>query len=296
MGKNHLLGDPYSDEERVPFAIISFLLEGPGGALGIIDFGPKDPAYFNESFRRYGLFRERSADRANPDDVVQREGNVLDHLRRLAIDPARVSFIIFTHMHYDHVGGSRPPDPGLLKDFPGAVLHISKRGWDDNLAKRVDGWRWTSSVDFDVSQEILRRIESGRARAADDEEILPGLRTRYLGGHCPCSQAVLVDTPRGTAVIAGDVVYRYEYLEAGIVARERTSAEDFIRAVNRVVELVEETKGVLVPCHDPSILDSFRTGGEGWLEVLRPASDRAVRGFRAMGGRMRILGEQKNKG
>ncbi len=296
MGKHHVRGDPFTDEERVPFSLISFLLEGPGGDLAIVDFGPKDPAYFSESFRRYGLFRERAGDREHPDDVVQPEGNVLAHLERRKVPPARVNHIVFTHLHYDHVGGSRPPDPGLLRDFPGAVLHISKRGWDDNLARRADGWRWTSYVDFDVSQEILLRGKEGRARFADDEEVMPGLRTRYLGGHSVCSQAVLADTADGTAVIAGDVVYHYEYLEQGIIARLRTTAEEYARALERVVALVEETRGILVPVHDPKVLEAFLTRGDRWLSALRGESERAVRGYRARAGALRLLEEHRNKG
>jgi glyoxylase-like metal-dependent hydrolase (beta-lactamase superfamily II) len=298
MGKNHLLGDPFTDEERVPFALVSFLFEGPGGKRAIVDFGPKDPAYFNECFRRYGLFRERCGDKEHPDDVIQPEGNVLDHLGRLGIGTGSIDHIIFTHLHYDHVGGSRPPDAGLLWDFPGALIHVSRRGWEDNLARRADGWRWTSYVDFEISQEIFVRGNEGRARMADEEEILPGLRTRYLGGHSVCSQAVLVDTAEGTAVIAGDVVYRYEYLAEGIVARLRTTPEEYAEAVVRVVRLVEESGGVLVPVHDPKILEAWRKAGPGWLAELRPESDRALRAFRDRGGggALRILEAHRNKG
>ncbi len=296
MGKNHLLGDPYTDEERVPFSLISFLLEGPGGEIALVDFGPKDPAYFNESFRRYGLFRERAGDRENPDDVVQPEGNVLDHLKRLGIPKEQVKHIIFTHLHYDHVGGSRPPDPGLLRDFPGALVHVSKRGWEDNLSRRKDGWRWTSYVDFEVSQEIFIRGKEGRARFEDDVEIRPGIRTRHLGGHSVCSQAVLVDTAEGTAVIAGDVVYHFEYLEKAIVARLRTTAGEYISAIKRLVQLVEQSGGILLPVHDPKILEAHKARGERWLSALKPLSDRSIKGYQARKDSMRVLEKHRNKG
>jgi len=308
MGKRHALGNAYSDEQRVPFALYSFLIEGPTGEILVVDFGPKDPAYFNESFRRHGLFREKGDGRDNPDDVVQPEGNTLDHLRRRDIAPDRVGHIIFTHLHYDHLGGSRPPDVGLLADFPNAILHISKKGWQHNLDSRIDGVRWNSYVDFDISQHILLRGQRGLARFEDDAEILPGIRTAYLGGHSPCSQAVLVETSDGTAIIAGDVAYHYEYLEQGIVARLRTTDEEWIAASDRLVELVRQVgnpsdsqaagprhnSGILLPVHDPIIGQTYKSDGERWLAALKPLSDRAVAGWKSRRGNLKILEKHRN--
>jgi glyoxylase-like metal-dependent hydrolase (beta-lactamase superfamily II) len=289
MGKGHALGDEYSDEERVPFALYSFLIEGPNGETGIVDFGPKDPDYFNEMFRRIKLFRETGGGRANPDDVVQAEGNTLDHLARRGIPPEKVGFIMFTHLHYDHQGGSRPPDPGLLADFPRAIVYCSKKGWQDNLDKRIDGWQWHSYVDFDISQHILVRGQQGTARFVDDAEVMPGIRVVWLGGHSPCSQAIIVATADGAAIIAGDVAYHYEYLEKGIVARLRTTDAEWIAAADRMVRLVEETNGVLLPVHDPVIGETHKTAGDHWLAALRPLSDRAVAGWKAHRANLTIL-------
>lgn len=294
MGKNHVLGDPYTDDERVPFALYSFLIEGEEGTKAIVDFGPKEPAYFNESFRRYKLFREEADGRKNPDDVVQPEGNTLDHLKRLGIPPESIQFILYTHLHFDHLGGSRPPDVGLLGDFPYATVCISKKGWQHNLDSRVDGWRWSSYVDFDISQHILKRGERGEARFVDDAEITHGIRTAYLGGHSPCSQAILVDTNEGVAIIAGDVAYHYEYLENGIVARLRTTDKEWIAATDRMVALAEETSGTLLPVHDPLIGEAFKKHGNGWLASLKPLSDRAVAGWKSHRDKLVILGKHRN--
>jgi len=306
MGQRHVLGNDYSDEQRVPFALYSFLIEGPNGEIVIVDFGPKDPAYFNEMFRRIKLFREQGDGRVNPDDVVQPEGNTLDHLKRRGIAPEKVGHITFTHLHYDHVGGSRPPDVGLLADFPNAMVHISKKGWQHNLDSRIDGVRWNSYVDFDISQHILIRGQRGMARFEDDAQILPGIRTAWLGGHSPCSQAILVETEDGTAILAGDVAYHYEYLEKGIVARLRTTDKEWIAACDRMVELVGQVgnlsqsqadsrpHGILLPVHDPIIGETYKKKGEDWLAALKPLSDRAVAGWTSHRDHLKILEKHRN--
>jgi glyoxylase-like metal-dependent hydrolase (beta-lactamase superfamily II) len=249
-----------------------------------VDLGPKTLEYTNGMFRRHGFFRDlgpgRPAAERYPDDIAQPEGNVFRHLERLKLSPAAIGHVVFTHLHADHHGMDDAKDGGAAEEFKDAVLHISARGWKENLASRLDG-RWGSYVDFAFSDFLLRRERAGKVRFEDDAEVFPGLRTMYLGGHSPCSQAVIVETAAGPAIIASDDVYLYELLEKDIVPRIRTSTEAYRKAVDRLAGLAAAAKAVILPLHDPSIWDAWRKAGEGWLEELRPRSDRAVTAYLA---------------
>ncbi|MBN1421411.1 MAG: MBL fold metallo-hydrolase, partial [Planctomycetes bacterium] len=135
LGEDHVLGEGYSPEKRLPFAIYSFLAEGPNGDIVLIDLGPKTLDYANAMFRRYGLFREKDGERLCPDDIVQKHGNVFAHLARRGIGVDRVKHIVFTHLHADHHGIDDAKDGGAAEDFPNAILHVSKKGWEENLRK-----------------------------------------------------------------------------------------------------------------------------------------------------------------
>lgn len=292
LGEDHVFGEGRSADDRVPFVLYSFLIEGPGGEVALADLGAKSVAWINRTFRRVGFFRNRDP---NPDEYVQPHGNALAHLARLGLSPDRVAHVVYTHLHYDHNGVDAPPSPGLCADFPNAVHHLSKKGWEANLATRRDGVSWSGYVDFDFSQFMLRAGERGRARFEDDAVVLraPGGRplvwTVYLGGHSVCSQAVVVRTAWGPAVIASDEVYHYEFLEKGIMARLHVTPEKLVEATDRLVELVEKEKGILLPLHDPLLWKAWEEKGERWLEALKPVSDRAVRGYRERRAALKVL-------
>ena len=112
----------------------------------------------------------------------------------------------------------------------------------------------------------------------------PGLRTIHLGGHAPCSRAVVVETRSGPAIITSDEVYLYRLLEEAILPAIRTSEAAYEEATRRLVTLAEETGGVLVPLHDPAVWKAYEEHGDGWLEALRPLSERACAGYRRAGG------------
>lgn len=282
LGEDHVLGEGHSAEKRIPFALLAFLAESPDGAKVLVDLGPMTLEYTNAMFRRYGFFRdlgpEAPPSERLPDDIAQPYGNVFAQLARLGVEPSEVSHIVFTHLHADHHGIDDAKDGGAAERFPNAVVCISRRGWEENLRKRKDG-RWGSYVDFAFSDFLLRLEGEGRLRLTDGEEILPGIETIYLGGHSPCSQAVLIRTAEGPAILTSDEVYLYRLLEENVLPRIYTSVERYREAVRKLVERAERERAVLVPSHDPEVWRAFETSGEKWLSALRLLSDRAIRGY-----------------
>jgi glyoxylase-like metal-dependent hydrolase (beta-lactamase superfamily II) len=158
---------------------------------------------------------------------------------------------------------------------PKTFLHVSAVGWKDNLDKRKDGG-WNSYVDYAFSDFLLRREKEGKVRFEDNAEILPGLRTMYLGGHSVCSQAVIVDTTDGPAILASDEVYLYELLEDDLLPQIRTSEAKYRSAVDRLVNLAVKEKGIIIPLHDPIVWETYKRAGTNWLKELKKVSDRAI--------------------
>ena len=58
LGAHHLLGDPYSDHQRVEFTLYSFLVDGGPGRRILVDLGPVGLPYINWMFHRYNFFRD----------------------------------------------------------------------------------------------------------------------------------------------------------------------------------------------------------------------------------------------
>jgi glyoxylase-like metal-dependent hydrolase (beta-lactamase superfamily II) len=187
----------------------------------------------------------------------------------------------------------------MCADFPNAVHHISKRGWEANLATRKGGWQWSGYVDADFSSFMLKAGGRGRAAFEDDAVILraadgtPLVRTVYLGGHSPCSQAIVIRTAQGPAIITSDDVYHYRFLEEGVMARLHVTPEKLVEATDRLVDLAEREHGILIPIHEPLVWKAWEEHGERWLEELKPISDRAVKGYASRRSSLKVLLPEK---
>jgi glyoxylase-like metal-dependent hydrolase (beta-lactamase superfamily II) len=282
IGQDHVLGGEHTADERLPFVIYSFLVEGDNGAKALVDLGPKTLDYCNGMFRRHGFFRDLGSRRPRserfPDDIVQPHGNLFDQLRELKIVPDEIGHIIFSHLHADHHGMDDARNGGAAESFTNALLHLSARGWKDNVDRRADG-RWNSYVDFAFADFIERRQQSRRVQLDDDSQVMPGVRTLYLGGHSVCSQAVLLDTADGLVILASDDIYLYRLLEGDILPRIRTSETAYRAALDRLARLALDRDAIIVAMHDPVVWEKWQQGGRNWLRELKPVSDRAVRRY-----------------
>lgn len=275
VGENHLLGDPYSDETRVPFTLYAFLADGGPGRRALVDLGPAGLTCINRMFRRHHIFRNLPD---GPDDIRQPHGNVFDWLKRLGLNPEDINDVIFTHLHADHHGLIDGKDGGAILQFTTARIHISKRGWQENLDKRAGG-RWNSYVDYAFSDYLLSLERTDRLVVRDDGEVAPGIDVIYLGGHEVCSRAVRIRTKDGPAVVCSDEVYRYDLLQKGVLARLRVTHHELLRATEKLVAL-SGRGAVLLPCHEPRIWEFYQRYGDDWLRKIKPLSQQAADGFR----------------
>ncbi|HEX4034679.1 MAG TPA: N-acyl homoserine lactonase family protein [Solirubrobacteraceae bacterium] len=173
----------------------------------------------------------------------------LDALRDAGIEPADVSTVIVTHMHYDHIGN--------LAAFPQAQLTVPRRElefWTSAIAARA---QFAAHVEEAEVEAVAAAARDGRVRLLDGvEEIRAGISAHCVGGHSPGQQITLVETQTGTVVITSDAVHFYEELELdrpfGVIAdlEEMYAAFDLLRGL-------AASGAVLVPGHDPQVAARF---------------------------------------
>lgn len=183
----------------------------------------------------------------------------MDTLRALGVDPAAVAHLVVTHLHYDHVGH--------ISDFPAARVLLQRAEyefWTSPMAQRGEYPHLTEPADLAY---LTGQLHAGRLQLVEGEcTVVPGVTLHQVGGHTPGLQVVRVRTASGHVVLASDATHFYENIEAdrpySIVDHlpSMYAAFDTVRALADGDELV-------VPGHDPLVLERFPCAGEG-LEGL----------------------------
>jgi glyoxylase-like metal-dependent hydrolase (beta-lactamase superfamily II) len=165
-------------------------------------------------------------------------------LSRAGIAPGDVDLIIFTHCHYDHCS--------TLPMFPRARVVVPARAW------RV--WHEEPDGAMYLHEGFLDQLdclqEQGRLVLLDEGLVASGLGVRWVGGHCPCSQFVYVNTDSGVAVLTGDAVQKYANLEQNDVIGIWTDDDQCWRAL----EIARSTADYVLPGHDPLVLEKYPGG------------------------------------
>ncbi|HPU26030.1 MAG TPA: N-acyl homoserine lactonase family protein [Phycisphaerae bacterium] len=205
-------------EKTSTFYLYVWVIEG-GNQPIVVDTGPRDPEGFSRGTAAY-----------IPGGVKQLpEERTPEALARHGIDPADVSHVIVTHLHGDHYD--------YFDAFENAKLVVNRREYEEGQAGLAES----------VRQALARRPDA--LMLVGDEEIVPGIRTFRVGCHTNGSQAVLVQTHMGPAVLTGDAVYLYENIETN----RPTQSPDSNACID-AMQRIREAADIILPAHDPLTL------------------------------------------
>jgi glyoxylase-like metal-dependent hydrolase (beta-lactamase superfamily II) len=168
-------------------------------------------------------------------------------LRKLGVDPDGATLVL-THAHYDHAGN--------VDLFPNSTVIVPKTEfdfWTGPYARRL---QYHHSVE-DTEIDHLRTVhEQGRIRFhAGEERLAPGVEMIQLGGHSPGQAILTVKTSAGTVLLASDATHYYEELERDMPFLVVAALEAMYAGFDEMKRLVAERGAILVPGHDPAVLD-----------------------------------------
>jgi glyoxylase-like metal-dependent hydrolase (beta-lactamase superfamily II) len=174
----------------------------------------------------------------------------LDALRRIGVEPASVSAVIVTHLHYDHIGN--------LDAFPQAAFVVPRRElefWTGPSAKRLQFAAHVEAPEVALLEQARR---DGRVRLTEGtEEIFEGVTARAVGGHSPGQQVTVVAALGGDVVLASDAAHFYEEFELDRPFAVIADLEQTYAAYDLLRELIGSPGAVLIPGHDPQVLARF---------------------------------------
>jgi glyoxylase-like metal-dependent hydrolase (beta-lactamase superfamily II) len=214
---------------RIDIAMMVWVLRSPGRIV-LVDAG-----FYREKF----LTQWKPSEFTRPSDALQ---------AGLGIQPAQVTDIIVTHVHWDHLDGADL--------FPRARVWIQREEYDYYVGE--GGKPRNRTIDPDDAQMLAAIAAAGRLQLVDgdDVEIMPGLRVYTGGKHTYASQYVGANTRKGTIVLASDNAYLYENLERGIPIAQTLDRRANLAAQARMQKLAITPK-LVIPGHDLAVFERF---------------------------------------
>lgn len=156
-------------------------------------------------------------------------------LRKFGLKPEDIGHVMITHLHFDHVDD--------LLAYRNAKVYVGKREWQGTIAASP-GWGHGPVVhEFLNNPQCKRRLV-----LVEDEELLPGIESFWIGGHTPGSTAYCVNTAHGRAVLTGDTVS----LLANVKRNVPPGVHDDLDQCRAALVKIRAKADVVLPSHDPA--------------------------------------------
>jgi glyoxylase-like metal-dependent hydrolase (beta-lactamase superfamily II) len=224
---------PPDDRNRIRLAMRCLLAEGQGRRV-LVDVGVGDK--FSPKLRDiYRLEPERqSPARA---------------LEAMGVDPADITDVVLTHLHFDHAAGATKEENGrLVPSLPNARFHVQSRNWRNALDPNP---RERASY---MGENFLPLEEAGVVQMYDGPHRLwPGFELFTADGHTRGQQLVRISGPYATVYFVADLIPTAAHVRIPFVMGYDVAA----------IETMEEKRALLTRAaaegawvcleHDPTI-------------------------------------------
>ena len=163
------------------------------------------------------------------------EDDVKSKLESIDRDPAKVDFIIVSHMHFDHSGGN-----GLI---PNATLVVQKPEWDAVSDAETAGKLGFNQGDVGYGHPV--KVVEGEHDLFGDGSVV----AFPTYGHTPGHQSLRVRTEKGEVVLTGDSCYFCRTLRERRLPRFVYDREAMLASLDRL-EALEKGGAKLIFGHD----------------------------------------------
>ena len=214
-----------SKDDSYEYALYVWLILG-GDKPMLVDAGLVDVAEMNKGAAK--VLHEPISQQ--PTETVPAQ------LAKFGLTPADIGHVFITHLHFDHVDG--------LDAFTNAKIYIGKQEWTLATANDCRGSWGHGRIMF-----MLRDKPEWNRRLVlvEDEEIMPGFESFFVGGHTLGSTAYRVNTAYGKTVLTGDTVSLLANIEKDMPVGVFMDLDQCKPAMAKIRAKAD----VILPSHDP---------------------------------------------
>jgi len=174
------------ERNRISLAANCLLVDAPGGLVLVdVGLGRKLSPKMREIF------------------CVSETPTLLSSLGALGVSPADITFVVPTHLHFDHCGWNTTLDSHgrLVPTFPNARYVIQRAEWEDALNPTE-----VNKASY-LKENLTPIADAGLLTLVDgDTAVCAGIRVVATHGHTRGHQIVFVESAGETLVFVGDLM------------------------------------------------------------------------------------------
>lgn len=188
-----------------------------------------------------GLGDALAAQKGGMDDGAfhaQVDVTLASQLKQLGLAPADITFVAFSHFHFDHTGNG--------PQFPGATWILSKA--------EVDAANANPAL-FNLSPEFMNTLKAAKQQviAADHDVFGDGtVRILKAPGHTPGHQVLALRLQKsGAVMLSGDLYHLRDNRKFRRMPVFNHDRADTLASFDRIEAIVKNTHARFVVQHDP---------------------------------------------
>lgn len=219
-----------------------------------------------------GLGQKLDAKRRAIWNLSRPQGDLLDGLRRLGVEPGDVSLVINTHLHADHCSGNTTfnDDMGaVLPSFLNAEHVVQRREFEDATSPNER----TAATYLAINWDVL--VENGQLRLLDgDTDLAPGVRGVVTPGHTPGHMSVVIESSGEYAMFTCDLAsYAVHFERLGWMTAYDVEPLITLETKRHWQRWALETNAALIFPHDSKRPVGRLVAGEKGRPVLEPIDE-----------------------
>jgi glyoxylase-like metal-dependent hydrolase (beta-lactamase superfamily II) len=231
---------PPDEKNRILMELRVLLIEGDGRRI-LVDTGSGNQ--WNE--KEQGMYALEAPS----------EPGVVSALRRAGVDPASITDVVLTHLHFDHAGGvtRRAADGGPELTFPGARHHVQRANMENaanpNERERASYLPRNREPLLGLGGKLL--LHEGAA------EILPDVFVETSEGHTTGLQTVRVGDGDGAVVYTADLLPMKAHVPVPWTMGYDLCPRTLMKEKRALLERAAKHRWAIVLEHDP-LCDAVR--------------------------------------
>jgi len=187
-------------------------------------------------------------------------------LHLVGLEPADVTIVVLSHLHFDHCGGVvNRSDAGTLSvAFPKARHLVQRSEWNVALHPTNDrdaaAYRHARECFEPLGENLVDLLDGPTA-------VTPSVRTVVTGGHTPAHQCVVVESAGAGLVHLADLVPTIPHLRPGWAAAYDLDPIGLLEAKTRLLAEVITRKWWVSFDHDDQVASGRLCGNQRRPEI-----------------------------